>query len=93
MCLTVLQESVNTLRYAQRARFIQNNAVVNLDPHAAQVTALKAQIRELQVSLMQARGLAGAGGASGNGASVGKHTSRSVASRPQRLVCVATLLG
>ena len=35
---------MNTLRYAQRARFIQNNAVVNVDPHAAAVMALKAQV-------------------------------------------------
>jgi hypothetical protein len=41
----VSQESMNTLRYAQRARHIQNNAVVNTDPHMAQVTALKAQVR------------------------------------------------
>jgi hypothetical protein len=38
------QESLNTIRYAQRARHIQNSAVVNTDPHLAQVTALKAQV-------------------------------------------------
>ena len=33
-----LDESLNTLRYAARARNIRNKPVVNRDPNAAQVT-------------------------------------------------------
>ena len=38
------EESLNTLRYAQRARSIQNKAVVNTDPQVAQVAALRTQV-------------------------------------------------
>ena len=50
------EESLNTLRYAQRARSITNKAVINTDPHAAQLAALRTQVRELQIALVQARG-------------------------------------
>jgi hypothetical protein len=38
------EESLNTLRYAQRARSIVNKAVINTDPNAAQLTALRTQV-------------------------------------------------
>ena len=54
-------ETLNTLRYAQRARSIQNKAVVNTDPHTAQVVALQRQVRQLQMALLGAgRGAAAA---------------------------------
>ena len=43
-----LEETVNTLRYADRARKIKNKAVVNRDPRTAELLALRAQITELQ---------------------------------------------
>jgi kinesin family protein 4/21/27 len=39
-----LEESLNTLRYAARARAIKNTPVVNRDPAAAQLAALRAQL-------------------------------------------------
>lgn len=39
-----MEESVNTLRYAARARAIKNKPVVNRDPIAAQVAALRQQL-------------------------------------------------
>ncbi|GAB2250392.1 hypothetical protein Droror1_Dr00016642 [Drosera rotundifolia] len=44
-------ETLNTLKFAQRAKLIQNNAVVNEDS-AANVVALQLQIRLLQEELM-----------------------------------------
>lgn len=41
------EESLNTLRYAQRARSIVNKAVINTDPNAAQLTALRTQVTAL----------------------------------------------
>lgn len=48
-------ETTNTLRYAARARSIQNKAIVNRDPNAAEVATLKKQVKELQLALLQAR--------------------------------------
>jgi len=39
-----LEESMNTLRYANRARNIKNKPVVNRDPNAAQVAHLRQQL-------------------------------------------------
>jgi hypothetical protein len=39
-----LEESLNTLRYASRARNIKNRPVVNRDPIMAQIAALRAQL-------------------------------------------------
>ena len=40
-----MEESLNTLRYADRARQIRNRPVVNSDPNAAQVRSCAAPIR------------------------------------------------
>lgn len=42
------EESLNTLRYADRARRIKNKPVVNRDPVAAQLSALRQQIASLR---------------------------------------------
>jgi kinesin family protein 4/21/27 len=42
------EESLNTLRYADRARRIKNKPVVNRDPVAAQLAALRQQIAGLR---------------------------------------------
>lgn len=39
-----LEESMNTLRYANRARNIKNKPVVNRDPNAAQIAHLRQQL-------------------------------------------------
>ncbi|XP_053121421.1 chromosome-associated kinesin KIF4-like [Hemicordylus capensis] len=51
-----LEETLNTLRYADRARKIKNKPVVNIDPQAATITQLRLQVQQLQVLLLQAHG-------------------------------------
>ncbi|KAM8899993.1 kinesin family member 4 isoform 2-T4 [Spinachia spinachia] len=51
-----MEETINTLRYADRARKIKNKPVVNVDPIAAEMKRLKRQVQELQVMLLHARG-------------------------------------
>ncbi|XP_078268131.1 chromosome-associated kinesin KIF4-like [Rhinoraja longicauda] len=51
-----LEETLNTLRYADRARKIKNKPVVNFDPQAAELQRLKQQVQELQVLLLQEHG-------------------------------------
>ncbi|XP_072451302.1 kinesin family member 4 isoform X3 [Chiloscyllium punctatum] len=51
-----IEETLNTLRYADRARKIKNKPVVNFDPQAAELQRLKHQVQELQVLLLQAHG-------------------------------------
>ncbi|KAM8835043.1 kinesin family member 4 isoform 1-T1 [Synchiropus picturatus] len=51
-----MEETINTLRYADRARKIKNKPIINVDPRAAEVNRLKQQVQELQVMLLHARG-------------------------------------
>ncbi|XP_061559067.1 LOW QUALITY PROTEIN: kinesin family member 4 [Phycodurus eques] len=51
-----MEETINTLRYADRARKIKNKPVVNIDPRVAEMSRLKQQVQELQVMLLHARG-------------------------------------
>ncbi|OCT65724.1 hypothetical protein XELAEV_18041964mg [Xenopus laevis] len=51
-----MEETLNTLRYADRARKIKNKPIVNTDPQAAELQRLKLQVQELQVLLLQAHG-------------------------------------
>lgn len=61
-------ETLNTLKYANRARNIKNKVVVNQDKTSQQISALRAEIARLQMELMEykavsarpARGLRGA---------------------------------
>lgn len=39
-----LEETLNTLRYADRARKIKNKPIVNMDPQAVEITRLKQQV-------------------------------------------------
>ena len=39
-----MEETINTLRYADRARKIKNKPVVNVDPRAAEMNRLKKQV-------------------------------------------------
>ncbi|KAH7443972.1 hypothetical protein KP509_02G058600 [Ceratopteris richardii] len=49
------EETLNTLKYANRARNIQNKPMVNRDPVAAEMQRLRQQLELLQTELMCAR--------------------------------------
>lgn len=46
-------ETLNTLKYANRARNIRNKVVVNQDKTSQQISALRAEIARLQMELME----------------------------------------
>ncbi|KAA8538181.1 hypothetical protein F0562_027789 [Nyssa sinensis] len=48
---TNAEETLNTLKYANRARNIQNKAIINRDPVAAQMQRMRSQIEQLQAEL------------------------------------------
>lgn len=50
-------ETLGTLRYADRAKRIKNKPVVNEDPKTAQINALKAEIQDLRVQLLSKSGV------------------------------------
>lgn len=47
-----LEETISTLRYADRARKIKNKPVVNQDPKVAEINALKKQVKQLQLQIV-----------------------------------------
>ncbi|KAL6179342.1 hypothetical protein ACLB2K_050858 [Fragaria x ananassa] len=53
---TNAEETLNTLKYANRARNIQNKAVINRDPMAAHLQLMRSQIEQLQTELLFYRG-------------------------------------
>ncbi|KAK8552132.1 hypothetical protein V6N12_040745 [Hibiscus sabdariffa] len=53
---TNAEETLNTLKYANRARNIQNKAVINRDPMTAQLQRMRSQIEQLQAELLFYRG-------------------------------------
>ncbi|XP_023750470.1 kinesin-like protein KIN-4C [Lactuca sativa] len=53
---TNAEETLNTLKYANRARNIQNKAVVNRDPVTAQMQQMRNQIEQLQAELLYVKG-------------------------------------
>ncbi|XP_010519726.1 PREDICTED: kinesin-like protein KIN-4C isoform X2 [Tarenaya hassleriana] len=53
---TNAEETLNTLKYANRARNIQNKAVINRDPSAEQIQRMRSQIEQLQSELLFYRG-------------------------------------
>ncbi|KAK4359144.1 hypothetical protein RND71_021373 [Anisodus tanguticus] len=57
---TNAEETLNTLKYANRARNIQNKAIVNRDPMTAQMQRMRSQIEQLQAELLYVRGDSGA---------------------------------
>jgi hypothetical protein len=50
-----MDETLNCLRYANRAKNIQNNAVVNVDASSQLLTELKGQVRALASDLIRAK--------------------------------------
>lgn len=51
-----LEETLNTLRYADRARKIKNKPIVNVDPQAAELHQLKQQVLGEPLSKPQRKG-------------------------------------
>ena len=51
-----LDESLNTMRYANRAKNIRNKPVVNREPHSAAMALLRARLAVTQRALLRARG-------------------------------------
>ncbi|KAG8072364.1 hypothetical protein GUJ93_ZPchr0006g42569 [Zizania palustris] len=49
------EETINTLKYANRARNIQNKAVINRDPVTAEMQRLRSQLEQLQTELLFSR--------------------------------------
>uniref|UniRef100_A0AAZ3PHB4 Kinesin motor domain-containing protein n=1 Tax=Oncorhynchus tshawytscha TaxID=74940 RepID=A0AAZ3PHB4_ONCTS len=49
-------ETLNTLKYANRARNIKNKVMVNQDKTSQQISALRAEIARLQIELMEYKG-------------------------------------
>jgi len=52
-------ETLNTLKYANRARNIKNKVVVNQDKTSQQISALRAEIARLQMELMEYKAVRG----------------------------------
>lgn len=48
-------ETLNTLKYANRARNIKNRVMVNQDKASQQISALRTEIARLQMELMEYR--------------------------------------
>lgn len=48
------EETLNTLRYADRARQIKNKPIVNMDPAAAELARLRQQVRLHQLTVFGA---------------------------------------
>lgn len=45
------EETISTLRYADRARKIKNKPIVNQDPKTAEINELKRQLKLLQLQM------------------------------------------
>lgn len=52
-------ETIGTLRYADRAKKIKNKPVVNEDPKTAEINRLKSEIQMLRVELLSKSGIGG----------------------------------
>lgn len=50
-----MDETLSTLRYADRAKQIKNSAVINMDPKAAEIRRLKAENQQLRLELIEYR--------------------------------------
>ncbi|KAK3099287.1 hypothetical protein FSP39_002071 [Pinctada imbricata] len=50
-----MEETLNTLRYADRARQIKNKPIINMDPRIAEIHRLNQLVQYLQEQLMQAK--------------------------------------
>ena len=53
-----LEETISTLRYADRARKIKNKPIVNKDPKTAELNRLRSQVQQLQMQVLAGGGAA-----------------------------------
>ena len=53
-----LEETISTLRYADRARKIKNKPIVNRDPKTAELNRLRSQVQQLQMQVLAGGGAA-----------------------------------
>ena len=60
-----LQETIKTLRYASRAKKIENRLVVKIDPREELILQLRTQLRMSQAEVKYLRDLLGQGGEGG----------------------------
>ena len=51
-----MEESLNTLRYADRARKIKNKPIVNIDPQAAELVNLRQQVQDMKAHIYRLTG-------------------------------------
>ena len=51
-----MKDTLNTLRYADRARKIKNKPVVNIDPQAAELASLRQQVEDVKAQLFNVTG-------------------------------------
>jgi len=51
-----MEETLNTLRYADRARKIKNKPIVNIDPQVAELNNLREQVQFLKAQILQLTG-------------------------------------
>ncbi|XP_054756101.2 chromosome-associated kinesin KIF4-like [Lytechinus pictus] len=56
-----MEETLNSLRYADRARRIKNKPIVNRDPQTAEMNKLRQQVQQLQIQLLQGKIINGEG--------------------------------
>lgn len=52
-----MEETIGTLRYADRARKIKNKPIINEDPKTAEINKLKAEIQSLRIELLSKSGI------------------------------------
>ena len=45
-----MEETLNTLRYADRARKVKKKPVVNVDPQAAELASLRQQVQDVNLN-------------------------------------------
>jgi kinesin family protein 4/21/27 len=55
------EETLNKLRYADRARKIKNKPIFNIDPQAAELATLRQQVQNLKAQIFQLTNGAGVG--------------------------------
>merc|ERR1719322_286409 len=66
-----LEETISTLRYADRARKIKNKPIVNKDPRNEELSRLRNQVQQLQMQLL---GKGGSGLTNGHGQKVDENS-------------------
>merc|ERR1719232_2451461 len=77
-----LEETISTLRYADRARKIKNKPIVNKDPRNEELSRLRNQVQQLQMQLL---GNGGSGISNGHGHNKVDDTSKELIDENERL--------